>query len=227
MGVPLSVTLSDMYMGKIENDIVVPTRPVFYRRFADDIYNRRKKNTEDELYHSLNNYHKNIKLTIEVSPTKFLDTHLYNQNGTYITQVHRKETKALTHWSSCIPKRYKKNSITIDLDRAKRIATDFNKAVEIIINKFIKADYPKAFINNVIKQFNQDQLHNEITEKDEPLVPSDIFEIENFFIFYIYHIVKRMRPNLMTSLKSFMNSPTRISELQLVGKQEKLVLCLH
>ena len=50
--------------------------PVFYRRFVDDIYNRRKKNTEDKCYHSLNNYHKNIKLTIEVSPTTFLDTHL-------------------------------------------------------------------------------------------------------------------------------------------------------
>ena len=103
MGATLSVTLSDMYMNKVENDIVVPRKPVFYRRFADDIYNRRKKNTEDELYHSLNNYHKNIKLTIEVSPTKFLDTHLFNQNGTCIPQVHRKKAKTPTHWSSCIP----------------------------------------------------------------------------------------------------------------------------
>ena len=103
MGATLSVTLSDMYMNKVENDIVVPRKPVFYRRFADDIYNRRKKNTEDELYHSLNNYHKNIKLTIEVSPNKFLDTHLFNQNGICIPQVHRKETKTPTHWSSCIP----------------------------------------------------------------------------------------------------------------------------
>ena len=95
MGVTLSVTLSDMYMNKIENDIVVPTKPVFYRRFADDIYNRRKKNTEDELYHSLNNYHKNIKLTIEVSPTKFLDTQLHppstqkrNQNTNTLVIMH-------------------------------------------------------------------------------------------------------------------------------------------
>ena len=43
MGGPLSVTLSDIYMNKMENDIVLPTKPVLYRRFVDDIYNRRKK----------------------------------------------------------------------------------------------------------------------------------------------------------------------------------------
>ena len=59
MGGPLSVTLSDIYMNKMESDIVVPTKPVFYRRFVDDIYNRRKKNTEDKLCHLLNNCHKN------------------------------------------------------------------------------------------------------------------------------------------------------------------------
>ena len=43
MGGPLSVTLSDTYMNKMEKDIVVPTKSVFCRRFGDDIYNRRKK----------------------------------------------------------------------------------------------------------------------------------------------------------------------------------------
>ena len=36
-----------------------------------------------------------------------------------------------------------------------------------------------------------------------------------------------MRPNLRTSLKSFMSLPTQISELQLVGKEAKLVLCFY
>ena len=42
IGGPLSVTLSDICMKKMENDIVVPTT-VFYCTFVDDIYNRRKK----------------------------------------------------------------------------------------------------------------------------------------------------------------------------------------
>ena len=121
MGGPLSVTISDIYMNKMENNIFVSTKPVFFRRFGDGNYNSRKKNTEVKLDHSLNNYLKNIKLTTEVSPTKLLDTHLFHQNGTYMTQVHRKETKTPKHWSSCIPKRFKRNRITIDLQRAKRI----------------------------------------------------------------------------------------------------------
>ena len=41
---PLSVTFSDTFMIKMENEIVIPTKPIFYRRYVDDIYSRRKKN---------------------------------------------------------------------------------------------------------------------------------------------------------------------------------------
>ena len=42
MGGPLSVTFSDIYMVKMENDVVTPSKPISYRRFVDDIYSRRK-----------------------------------------------------------------------------------------------------------------------------------------------------------------------------------------
>ena len=41
MGGPLSVTFSDIYMVKMENDVVIPSKPIFYRRFVDEIYSRR------------------------------------------------------------------------------------------------------------------------------------------------------------------------------------------
>ena len=105
MGGPLSKTFSDIFMIKMKNDIVIPTKPYFYRRYVDDIYNRRKKNIEDSLFKALNSYHKNIKLTIEINPIKFLDTHLHNKDGTYVTKVYRKGAKIPAHWSSQIPKR--------------------------------------------------------------------------------------------------------------------------
>ena len=40
-----------------------------------------KKNVPDELFFKLNNYHKNIKLTIERSPAKILDTQLVNSRN--------------------------------------------------------------------------------------------------------------------------------------------------
>ena len=100
MGGPLSVTFSDIFMIKMENDIVIPTKPIFYRRYVDDIYNRRKKNIEDSLFKALNSYHKNIKLTIEINPIQFLDTHLYIKDETYVTKVYRKEAKIPAHWST-------------------------------------------------------------------------------------------------------------------------------
>ena len=61
MGGPLSVTFSDIYMAKMENHVVIPSKPVFYHRFVDDIYSRQKLRG-NVLFGQLNNYHPNIKL---------------------------------------------------------------------------------------------------------------------------------------------------------------------
>ena len=79
MGGPLSVALSDIWMVKMENNIVIPHRPIFYRRYIDDVINRRKKHEEDLLFKKLNNYHPKIKLVIKIDPLKFLDTELLFQ----------------------------------------------------------------------------------------------------------------------------------------------------
>ena len=81
----------------------------------DDIYDRRRKHKFDEVFQALNNYHENIKLKIELSPSKFLETHLVNVEGKYITKAHRKESKVPIHWSSKISKQYKRNTIKTDL----------------------------------------------------------------------------------------------------------------
>ena len=86
MGGPLSVTLSDIHMIRMETDVVVPIRPIFYKRYVDDIYNRRQKNTCDVLYNAINNYHPKIKLTIETNPQRFLDTEITHINGTIETR---------------------------------------------------------------------------------------------------------------------------------------------
>ena len=181
MGGPLSVTFSDIFMIKMENDIVIPMKPIFYCRYVDDIYSRRKKNIEDSLFKALNSYHKNINLTIEINPIKFLDTHLHNKDGTFVvTKVYRKETKIPAHWSSQIPKRYKRNSIKVDLHRAKNISTNFKEELKFIRNKFIKVDFPVPFINNVMKDFKNQQKKR--ATKQQVIIPSYFFEVEPPFL---------------------------------------------
>ena len=65
-------------------EVVRPLKPLFHNRYVNNIYNRRKKDEFDKVFHALNNYHENIKLTIEISPSKFLDTQLINEDGKYI-----------------------------------------------------------------------------------------------------------------------------------------------
>ena len=49
MGGPLSVTLADIHMIRTEKDIAAALKPIFYKRFVDDIYARRKKGIHDKL----------------------------------------------------------------------------------------------------------------------------------------------------------------------------------
>ena len=86
MGGPISVVFADIYMCKMENDAVAPIIPLFYKRYVDDTYVRRKKHTKDELFEELNTDHKNIKLMTEENLTKFLDTEIVRHNSTIITK---------------------------------------------------------------------------------------------------------------------------------------------
>ena len=61
MGGPLSITLSDIYMVKMELEVARPLKALFYSRYVNDIYNRSKKHEFVKVFHALNNYHENIK----------------------------------------------------------------------------------------------------------------------------------------------------------------------
>ena len=93
VGRTLSVTFSDIYLIKTENEALTPVKPKFYQRYVDNRANRRKKNVEDILFKKLIKYDQNIKFTMEISLTKFLDTKLNCVNGIYKTTEHRKTTK--------------------------------------------------------------------------------------------------------------------------------------
>ena len=114
MGGPLSLVFVEIYMWKIQDDIVAPLKPIFYKRYADDTDVRRKKNTKDELFEKLNTYHDTLILAIEENSTKFLDTEIVRHNSVIITKNYTSSKKVSVHWSSTIPLRYKRNTITGD-----------------------------------------------------------------------------------------------------------------
>ena len=76
VGGPISVVFSDIYMCKMEEDIVKPLNPIFYKHYMGDRYDKRKRNEADTLFVALNSYHPNTRFTLEQNPKKFLDTQI-------------------------------------------------------------------------------------------------------------------------------------------------------
>ena len=108
---PISVVMANIFMCKLEKDLVSINPPIFYRRYVHDIYARRKRNEEDNLFNNLNKYHQNIKFKMENEPTKFLETEIHHDGSQTITNISIKPNIYPVYWSSKIPKRYKRNMI--------------------------------------------------------------------------------------------------------------------
>ena len=177
VGGPHSVTFSNIYMTKTEKKEIEPTKPQFYRRFLDDIINKRYKDQPDNLFQALNNNHPKIKYTIEVDSDKFLDTKIIHENGIVTTEINQKDITLPVNWTSRIPKRYKRNSITSDLNLALRISSCLKDEISKIRQKILNADYPLRFVNKFIKQFN-DKVREKLNEKDDYILSTDFFEIK-------------------------------------------------
>jgi len=63
MGNPLSPTLANIFMCKLEEDTVTPHNLPFYDWYVDDCFTKRNTNTPDNLLEKLNSYNPNIKFT--------------------------------------------------------------------------------------------------------------------------------------------------------------------
>ena len=162
MGVPISVLFADIYMCKME-DVVAPLKPIFCKRYVDDTYVRRKKNATDELFENLNTYQNNITLTIEQNPTEILDAEIKRNNSAIITKIYTRSNKFHVHWSSKMPLRYKCNTITGELHRANKIASNFSNETKRIKIKNLLAGFPSLVINDIFHRLNQ--------QKEEVLIP--------------------------------------------------------
>ena len=113
-----------------------------------------------------------MKYTVEVKPEVFLDTKIVYSNDVITTEVKRNERKLPVHWSSKLPKRYKRNAIISDLNRATRIASFPADEIPKIKQKFLNADYPYRFINGVVNNFQEKS-----DGTDDYIIPPGFFDI--------------------------------------------------
>ena len=122
-GGPLLVILAQIHILRSENGVVRPLNP----RFVDDIYTKCNESVEDILFHT------NISLSIEENTKEFLDTKtVLHRYGTVTTFIYRKETKIAISWISKSHKCYKRNTILGNLNRLKRILSNFDIEIRAI-----------------------------------------------------------------------------------------------
>ena len=79
------------------------------------------------MFDRLNNYHPNIKIIIELNPTKFLDTPNLSTSMVPINSTLPEKAQNYLHHKP--PKRYKVNTINGDLHRSKRISNRSDKSL--------------------------------------------------------------------------------------------------
>ena len=123
MGNPLSPVLANIFMSKLETDLVQPLKPAFYDRYIDDCFSKRKKNAPDELFEQINIYHPNSKFIVEESPARLL-VHTPDDKFKW-SVLYKKPSRFPTHWRSEIPIKWKRNFILGDLYKGKCISTNF------------------------------------------------------------------------------------------------------
>ena len=157
MGGPISVVFCNIFCVKREFDVVKPLKPKLYKRYVDDIYSKRIKNQPHKHFEKLNNYHPNIKLTIEVNPSKFLDIEIMIKNGIIETSVAVKESKIPNHWSSAVLKKYKRNAILGDLHRAHKISSNLELEKQGIRKKCLSFNFPYNFIHSTFSSYQQNR----------------------------------------------------------------------
>ena len=109
----------------------------------------------------MNSYQPSIKLTIEISLQKFLDTKILKISNQVQCFIYQKENKRPINWNTAVPKNYKRNVVIGDVHRAKRICCDLDYEILVIKSKYNKAGCPPRFVTSVKNTCTVEKMFDE------------------------------------------------------------------
>ena len=166
MGSPLGPALPNIFMCTFESkwlrDCPNDFKPVFYRRYVDDIFALfSSPDHADKFKEYLSSKHLNINFSIEKekdSCLPFLDVNIFRENEKFATNVYRKKTFSgvYTNFKSFIPETYKIGLIKPLLFRRFSLCSDFIKfhhEIDKLKSILYKNSYPRDLIDKCIKEF--------------------------------------------------------------------------
>ena len=181
MGSPLGPALANIFMCSFENkwlkDCPHSLKPVFYRRYVDDIFVLFSSLDQAEKFKKyLSSKYPNIKFSLEKENDgrlSFLDINIFREKGKFVTNVYRKKTFSgvYTNFNSFIPETYKTGLIESLLFRCFNLCSDFVKfhhEINILKGILYKNSYPRDFVYKRIKNFLDKVLTQKVVVSTVP-----------------------------------------------------------
>ena len=166
MGSPLGPALANIFMCSFESkwlrDCPNDFKPVFYRRYIDDIFVLfSSPDLADKFREYLSSKHPNIKFSIEKEEDgclPFLDINIFRENDKFATKVYRKKTFSgvYTSFKSFIPETYEISLIKSRLFQCFSLCSDFIKfhhEIDKLKSILYKNSYPRDLVDKCIKEF--------------------------------------------------------------------------
>ena len=135
-------------------------KPVFYRRYVDDIFVLFESAEDLSKFHAyLNTCHPNMSFSFEPEVNgkfSFLEVEVSRQLGKFVTRVCKKPTFSgvYTHFDSFLPTNYKVGMIYILAYRSFKICsnrTRFHEELNFLKHVILKNGYPFSFIVKYFK----------------------------------------------------------------------------
>lgn len=182
MGSPISGTVADIYLQKLEKSII-PKCPkiIFWKRYVDDVFAiiEGDENDAEEIKQLLNSYHHQIQFTMEKecnNEIPFLDILIKRMPDGHI-EVYRKTTHTdrYLNYNSFHHKSQKISVVDALTFRAFKICSPIHLEDELnhIKTVLMQNNYPINFINQRIARmrakFTTTPTHNSISDNNSPI----------------------------------------------------------
>ena len=224
MGSPLGPTMANVFLSfyemKWHEQCPSEFKPVFYRRYVDDIFVLFKSAEHLSKFHAyLNTCHPNMSFSFEQEingKLSFLDVEVSRQQGKFVTTVYRKPTFSgvYTHFDSFLPPTYKVGMIYTLAYRCFKICSDwtkFHEELNFLKHVFLKNGYPLSFIDKCFKM-----VINKLVIK-RPQVTTVEKKTLILSLPYLGDISLQTRTKLRKSFKGILNC----CKLQIVFKSQR------
>lgn len=170
MGSPISPAIANLVMESLESQVInnLAYQLPFYKRYVDVILTAVHPDNLDNIGHSFNLFHPNLRFTHEVevnNKISFLDILLINNNGSILLDWYQKPpwSGRYLHYFSQDPETHKKCVVTGLIDRGLILSDPSLRAknLNLITSTLIQNGYPPTSINSV-KSSRVEKLYNSL-----------------------------------------------------------------